>query len=75
MKCFYNAFEKALLKTKYYINIKVINVIINYISKGLIRLINIEDKYIIIDIIIDNIKVSHGGKVVIKVIKEVKIDS
>lgn len=66
--------EKALLKTEHHTGVKVTNVMVDHTGKVLAGLINTEGKYTAVDVTIDNIKASNGGRVVAGVVEGVKID-
>lgn len=72
--CSHDALEKTLLKTEHRTGVKVTNVTVDHTGKLLAGLINTEGKYTTIEVMIDNIKASNGGKVIAGVVEGVKID-
>jgi hypothetical protein len=74
LQCSHDALKKALLQTEHHTGVKVTNVTVDHTGKVLAGLINTKGKYTTVDIMIDNIKASNGGKVIAGVVEGVKID-
>jgi hypothetical protein len=74
LRCSHDALEKTLLKTEQHTGVKVTNVTVDQTGKVLAGLINTGGKYTTVDVTVDNIKASNGGKVVAGVVEGVKID-
>ena len=74
LKCSHNVLEKALAKTEHHTGIKVTNITVDDTGKVLAGLINTQGKYTAVDVMIDNIKATKGGKVIAGVVEEVRID-
>jgi hypothetical protein len=73
LKCSQNALEKALITIEHRTGVKVTNITVDDTGKVLAGLINTQGKYTTVDITIDNIKASSGGKVIAGVVEGVPI--
>jgi hypothetical protein len=57
-----------LIKTEHRTGVKVTNITVGDTDKDLAGLINTQGKYTTVDVMIDNIKASKGGKVIVGVV-------
>ena len=74
LKCSHNTLEKALAKTEYHTGVKVTKITVDDTGKVLAGLINTQGKYTTVDVMIDNIKATKGGKVIAGVVEGITID-
>jgi uncharacterized protein YhaN len=68
------ALEKALAQIEHRTGVKVTNITVDGTGKVLAGLINTQGKYMTIDVTVDDIKSTNGGKVIAGVVEGVNID-
>jgi hypothetical protein len=69
-----NALEKALAQTEHRTGVRVTNISVDGTGKVLAGLINTQGKYTTVDVTIDDIKSTNGGKVIAGIVEGVNID-